>query len=395
MYRIHRYVFRQVIIPLLVTLGIAALLLLLERMLRIFDFVINEGGPFSVVWRMLGSLLPHYLGLALPIGFFLGIQLGFRKLSQSSELDAIQSSGIGLHRLLPPLLGLALVLSCASILLTGFLQPYSRYAYQTLAFDVQSGTLGASIKAGTFNKLGSGLTLRIDGSEQGGDIMNGIFIERIASTGRVTAVTARTGQFHTTGDLGHLVLRLEDGILVDLDQRETNPRVLTFRSHDFIISLPHAEQFRERGADQTLEMTLPELYTSYQAGGPHANAAKAAFHARIVRALMLLAIPFFGIPLGVVAKRTTGSTGMFFGILLMLVLHKVLEFGEIYAAMGRGSVYAFLWLPLAIFAISSLRLFYISDSKVGGSPLQWLENIWTAILDLASRLRRKEPRTAV
>lgn len=395
MFRIHRYVFRQVMIPLLVTLGIAALLLLLERMLRIFDFVINEGGPFSVVWRMLGNLLPHYLGLALPIGFFLGVQLGFRKLSQSSELDALQSSGIGLRKLLPPLMGLSVVLVICSLLLSGFLQPFSRYAYQNLAFEVKSGTLGASIKAGEFNKLGDGLTLRIDGAEQGGSVMNGIFIEKIAATGRISAVSARRGQFHTTEDMSHLVLRLEDGIMVDLDQHEANPRVLTFKSHDFVISLPHAEEFRERGADQTLEMTLPELHASMNAGGPHADASRAAYHARIVRALMLLAIPFFGIPLGVVAKRATGSTGIFFGIIVMLVLHKVLEFGEIYAGLGKGSVYLLLWLPLGVFFAISFRLFYISSAKVGGSPLQILDDAWQAILDLVGRLRGKQQRAVV
>ena len=65
--RVDRYLIGKITLPLVATLSVAALLLLLERMLRLFDFVVNQGGPVEVVFRMLGSLVPHYLGLALPI----------------------------------------------------------------------------------------------------------------------------------------------------------------------------------------------------------------------------------------------------------------------------------------------------------------------------------------
>ena len=31
------------------------MLLLLDKMLRLFDFVVSEGGPVNVVWRMLAN----------------------------------------------------------------------------------------------------------------------------------------------------------------------------------------------------------------------------------------------------------------------------------------------------------------------------------------------------
>ena len=54
--RIDRYLFGLILVPLIGTLVVAAMLLVLDRMLRLFDFVINEGGPVNVVWRMLGNL---------------------------------------------------------------------------------------------------------------------------------------------------------------------------------------------------------------------------------------------------------------------------------------------------------------------------------------------------
>src|SRR6188768_3168692 len=97
---IDRYMARLIAVPLISTLIISAMLLVLDRMLRLFDFVATEGGPVSVVWRMLANLLPEYLGLGIPIGLMLGILLAFRKLALSSELDILRGVGLSYTRLL-------------------------------------------------------------------------------------------------------------------------------------------------------------------------------------------------------------------------------------------------------------------------------------------------------
>ena len=55
---VDRYIFRLVIVPMLGVFALAASLLLLDKMLRLFDFVAVEGGPVAVVFKMLGALIP-------------------------------------------------------------------------------------------------------------------------------------------------------------------------------------------------------------------------------------------------------------------------------------------------------------------------------------------------
>src|SRR3546814_17708709 len=82
------------------TLVLSAMLLVLDKMLRLFDFVAAEGGPVSVVWRMLANLVPAYLSLGIPIGLMLGILLAFRSLALSSELAVLEAVGLSPGRLL-------------------------------------------------------------------------------------------------------------------------------------------------------------------------------------------------------------------------------------------------------------------------------------------------------
>ena len=90
---IDRYIARLIFFPMLGTLVLAAMLLVLEKMLRLFDFVATEGGPVSVVWRMLANLIPEYLSLGIPIGLMLGILLAFRRLATVERARRARASG--------------------------------------------------------------------------------------------------------------------------------------------------------------------------------------------------------------------------------------------------------------------------------------------------------------
>lgn len=372
--RTDRYVIAAILAPLLATLGIVALLQVLERMLSLFDFVINEGGPLSVVWQMLGNLFPQYLSLSLPIGFFLGCQLAIRKFSLNSEFDALASCGYGLHNWLRPALLLSFVLMLFSLALTGYIQPYSRYTYSGLLFDVRSGALGASIKAGEFTHIGDGVTMRIEGSHQEGKMLSHIFVQKQEKSGRILAVTARQGSFFITDDEQTLLLRLHDGLLLDLERNQMQPRVLTFSVHDLKIDLPAVKAFRSRG-DATNEMTTPELWRAGMSAPDDAKAAPflSAFLARIVRAFMLMVIPFVALPLGMVVKRSSNTLGLTVGLVLVLLWHKSLEFGESLAAIGAINMYAGIFIPCIVFGLIGVRLFYIGGFQVGGVPLGRLQ----------------------
>ena len=56
---LDRYILRLVLMPMLGIFLLAASLLVLDKMLRLFDFVATEGGPIGVVFKMLANMLPE------------------------------------------------------------------------------------------------------------------------------------------------------------------------------------------------------------------------------------------------------------------------------------------------------------------------------------------------
>jgi lipopolysaccharide export system permease protein len=378
---IDRYLARTIAVPLLGTLILAAMLLVLDKMLRLFDFVVTAGGPVSVVWRMLANLLPEYFSLGIPIGLMLGILLAFRKLALSSELDALRGIGIGFGRLLRMPYFYAGALLLLNLAIVGYIEPYSRYRYEGLRFDLRSGALGASIKVGEFNRLGKRLTLRIDSSENQGTRLGGIFVQVDDRSGTSVAATAETGRFLSTDDPDTILFRLGKGRLIQQSPKFPAPRTLSFDSYDLPINLPAVDRFRSRGHEHE-ELTLNELVREVYGGGAHGGdrlAAEANLHFRLVEVVMMLMLPMLAVALAVPPKRSSSSLGIFIGIVILVAYHKVNQYAEQAGAQGRIEPVIALWVPLILLSGMIWWMYHVLAHKPGGQPIGALERAFAKV----------------
>jgi len=371
---------RLIAVPLFSTLAIASMLLVLDRIRRLFDFVATQGGPVSVVWRMLANLLPEYLGLGIPIGLMLGVLLAFRRLATSSELDVMRGVGISYGRLLRVPYMYAVGLAALNIAIVGYIQPQARYAYEQLRFELRTGALGASIKVGEFTHLGDRMTLRIEQSRQKGRDLRGIFVQARSKGGDWIGVTAASGQFLATDDPNVIVFRLRDGTLVHNRANFPTPRVLTFTSHDLPINLPRFESFRQRGG-RNLEYTLPELARNGQdaATEQQRDSSRSEFHFRLVEVATMFLLPMLAVALGVPPKRSTAAFGVFLSIVMIVTYHKVNEYAASIGELGRFNPLLALWIPFVLFAALVIWMYYTIAYVPGGQPIGALERFFARI----------------
>ena len=374
--RFDRYLVRLIMIPLVASLVIAAMLLLLDKMLKLFDFVMNEGGPVSVVWRMLGNLIPEYLSLGIPIGVLLGILLGFRSLALSSELDALRAVGISYNRLLRVPFIFTIVLAGANLVNVFYLQPLSHYFYEELQYELRSGALGAAIKVGEFTTLKDKVALRIEQSADNGRKLTGIFARVANDKGVVLAISARQGQFLANRESPDtIILRLTDGQIVQDGPNLATPRVLTFSSHDLPIDLPKIEEFRQRGGKDK-EYILPELLKlGWNKATPEAlrNVTQASFSYRMVEVVMMLLLPLLAVALAIPPKRSTSALGVFLSIIMVVAYHKVNQYASDVASLGRVDPLIALWVPFALFAALIAWMYWRVAYVPGGQAIGGLE----------------------
>ncbi|MEM7665078.1 MAG: LptF/LptG family permease [Pseudomonadota bacterium] len=373
--------------------ALAASLLMLDKMLRLFDFVAVEGGPVAIVFKMLGALIPEYASLAIPLGLLLGVLFAFRKLATSSELDVLRAVGNSYGRLLRVPYAITLVLVAVNVALVFYVQPISRYYYEQMEYELRSGALGASIKVGEFTTLADRMALRIEGSEDDGRRLIGIFARVANDRDQVLSISAQEGAFlATSDDPDTIILRLTEGTIVQDTGSET-PRVLSFSRHDLPIDLPAIEQFRARG-DATREFILPELLRigwSGQGDSELRDASQATFNFRLVEIVMMLLMPLLAVALAIPPKRSTSALGVFVSIVMVVSYHKINQYGEDIATLGRVDPILALWGPFFIFAALILWMYYRVAYVPGGQPIGALETVFAKISKQIGKLFGRRP----
>lgn len=376
--RLDRYILKTAIVPLSVTLMVAALLLLLEQMLRLLDFVLNENGPIDVVWRMLAFLVPHYLSLALPLSAFLGIVLALRRLSLSSEYDSMLATGISASRILRPLLILSGLMMVVNFVLLAYVQPYARYAYHELRYELQAGLLGARFPVGDFVNVSDDTRLRIGRTAANGTELYDIFVDYQPKAGPSSTFTAERGQFLKSAvNEQVLILHLEKG--VQMIERESSPRpgVLRFASQDIAIPLPEVAAFRDRGGEKR-EATINELIDIVTQQSalevPDYHEYQASLHFRLVHTATFLVLPFLALGVGITSQRRPSSVGPILGLALLIMYHEMLEeWAQGAIATNSLSPWLSMWPLYMAFVAISMRLYHLRAHRPGGGGIESLE----------------------
>lgn len=391
---IDGYLLRMLIKPMGLALAVAMVALLTERMLRLFELMTDQDAALAPVLTIALSLTPHYLGLALPAAFCIGLIMVLSELSRANELDALESAGWSLRRIGAVFVGAGVVLALLSVLLFGFAQPYARYAYRAAKHAIATAGWSGRVEEDAIFAIGEEMVVSAAEVGPSGRVLAQVFVlRRDPETGAETAMTAARGIVVPESATGRIRLRLEDGVSIG-PQGALDFEVLmlehTFRRGD--------NPFRKRGAPR--ELTLAELAGAGRTPppdpadpdstppetslGPH---LAAEFHARLVRSVSLIGIALAAVPLGVLRKRSAAWPRAVVALGLLTAYHHVLLLAQQLGASGTVPPALALWGACAAFMALALWLFASASGQGAAAPgrrlLRWLEGL---------RARRPEPR---
>jgi len=383
---LDRYVVVESMKPLALALAVVLTALLLERMLRLLDLLANKGGPFALVLKMVGSLVPHYMGLALPAAFFLSVFIVTARFAAHSELDAVFGCGISLQRLVVPLVALGAAFAIFSVILFGYVQPYSRYAYRALVNIAENAAWDTTLEEGVFVTSRGRLTIMADSIDAERGHLEGVFLNRENEDGSTLVTTARSGHLVRSTEVGRYVLKLADGNQLRAGPDPADLTVLAFESLDVELALDDTvPPFRMRGEGER-ELTLTELWERLDAAGPEGNGIRAEFHARLARAASLLLLPFVAAPFGLAAKRARQAGGVIAAGVVLLVYHHVLQLGASLAELGQIPPVLGVWVPFGLFAAFGFVLFRsVGRHPEGNLLIATLDAIETGLRGLRAR----------
>ncbi|MGB3457390.1 MAG: LptF/LptG family permease [Litorimonas sp.] len=379
--RLNTYLFKKASVAIGGLVVFACCVLLLERLLRIFEVVTTSTQPASDASNMIISLLPYYLGIAVPMALMLGTIITVDRFSRSSELTAALGAGVSLTHMTKPFLLIAGILAVASVFIEGWLQPLGRYQYRAVENSVKQTAFTAALREGMFTTVGSrtyfGGTAKPDAGIGPIFIYEDVFQNGVRTGFRLT--TAQEGELIVREETGAPVLQLSDGQGYQVADNVRLSDDIGFGGMS-IAGAATIVPFRMRGNDER-ELTSSELFDNRKGDlrtEIDRNTNNAALHLRIARTVMLFILPFLAVPFGLNYGRNPSSAGIFVGVVFLVSLQKGLEFAQSLGAAGTIPPWLGIWGLIAALAVLAGIVFYKSAFRMGQPPLtsfaMWLKH---------------------
>lgn len=336
-----RYILSRILIPFVTFLVVFLFALSLEKTLRIIDQISLYGAPPKESLYLIFLLLPHYASLALPLAFFVASIVAMRKLSEDSELMAIQAAGFSFKKLMKPLLILSAGVMLIELLLLSYVQPLTRYAYHVNLEELKGYTLrNLVLRPGQFQEFGEKIVIRVENISSDRSYFEKFFATVKSGDGRKTAYISAPSGFISPdpNNTKAKILRLVDGQIISIDKKD-GPRVINFNEYPWRPDKDLYQDYGERGQE------VREFYLSELLDGTLEK--KAEFYSRVLKVVMMPVLAILAIPLSLLGfgNRIQKSPGVALGIMILVLYEKILGFGDVLARSALLPTDIVLLLP--------------------------------------------------
>jgi len=372
---LHRYLFLQILGPFVGGLALFTFVLLIARILKLVEMVVNRGVPAVEILQLFSYILPAFLEVTVPMALLLACLMAYGRLSADSEIVALRASGLSLYQISAPAAAFALLVWVASLGLSLYARPWGNEALRTGIFELARSRASVGLKQHVFNDEFPGLVIYVEQIEPPGNELRRILISDRRQPGDENTVVARRGQLLADEKAHSVNLRLYDGFIFSNQERVGEYDKTDFNVYDVSLDLGHAlgaVDQRERDPSEIRTAELRDRIDELRSSGEPALAERVELARRLSVPFASLVFALVGIPLGLQPVRAVRSRGLAVSLGIILLYYLMLSGGETLGRQGRASVTLALWMPNLVLGAIGLYLFVRAARELPPVGSGWL-----------------------
>lgn len=256
---LSRYILGQQIAPFLFGIFIIMFILILDFLYKNLEVLIGKGVPILVSIELLVLSMGWMIVMAVPMAVLIATLISFMRMSSDNEVVAMKTGGMSLLAIARPVIIAGIVLSFLMIPVHNFVVPETNHMLANLLVSIHRKKPALQLRDGVFMNDIKGYSILVNKSS-GRDI-EGVTISKLEEGRPAQTIRADRGEIYFSGDENTLVLKLYDGEIHDVDQRDPKRYLrLSFTEHTMYIPDAGRQLIRlERKHRGEREMSITDL----------------------------------------------------------------------------------------------------------------------------------------
>lgn len=378
--RLHRYIFKELLISISASFCFFVILLILATTFRDLSEMLNGGKlGFHLFCQLMLLLLPVVSVYAIPLAVLSGILIAFGRLSSSSEITAMKSLGLSLYQIASSVSLIAFICMGISALTSLHYAPNALLSYKTLiAKSIFENPIGF-IQEKKFIKEFPGYVIYL--KERDGSKLKDFWIWEMDESNRVEMfIRSKTGELSFDQAANALTLSLNHGSIerrsgaINQTIQVDSPKILFFEN--LPISLPLNDLFG-RSETQTLRfkhMTFAQLMDERERILEKERADNIQFsderadlqnyiHKNFSQAYSVFALAIIGVPLALKVGRKESYVNVFLALAVALGYHFLFILVSWFSEIPGLRSDLLIWMPNILFQSLGFWLFAKSANQ--------------------------------
>src|SRR3954471_11904543 len=147
---LDRYLVREIVPPTLLALVGLTFVLMMPPIMQNLAALIAKGVSWSIILRVLLTLVPQAFGVTIPMALLYGILFGLGRLSADREFVALQACGVSVFRVFRPIAAIAVVACLATAYNMIVALPDANQRFREITFNIVASGAESDIKPRVF-----------------------------------------------------------------------------------------------------------------------------------------------------------------------------------------------------------------------------------------------------
>jgi lipopolysaccharide export system permease protein len=338
------------------------LILLVGRILKLVELVVNRGVPILQIAKLFALILPTFLEMTVPMALLLGVFLGLGRLSSDHELVALKASGISPLQILAPIGLIALIVSVATLVITIQIRPAANSALRKALYNIAKSRVASGLKEKVFNDDFPKILIYIEELVPPGETAKGVLIVDRRDPEREQDILGKVAFIVSDEENQTINFKLFEGSVYERQPKKPGFSRTRFNTYDFRLDPEDILGPTRQKEPDPKELPFKQLRKAIQLKreeGDRFTPELFELYQRFSFAFAPLTLCFLAVSLVMVPTRSRASRSWGFALCLawLLAYYALLSLGK---ALGqRDLIPAFVgaWLPNIALTIIALHFF--------------------------------------